>query len=69
MIGVDRELKKRGLKSRLILQVHDELLVEARKEEAEKAAAILREEMMHAAELSVPLEVDMHQGESWYEAK
>ncbi len=69
MIRVHDRLEKEQMKSRLILQVHDELLVEARKEEAEKAAAILREEMMHAAELSVPLEVDMHQGESWYEAK
>ena len=69
MIRVHDRLEKEQMKSRLILQVHDELLVEARKEEAEKAAAILREEMMHAAELSVPLEVDMQQGESWYEAK
>ena len=68
MIRVHDRLEKEQMKSRLILQVHDELLVEARKEEAEKAAAILREEMMHAAELSVPLEVDMHQGESWSEA-
>ena len=69
MIRVHDRLEKEKMKSRLILQVHDELLVEARKEEAKKVAAILQEEMMHAADLAVPLEVDMHQGESWYEAK
>ncbi|MGI6011773.1 MAG: DNA polymerase I [Ruminococcus sp.] len=69
MIRVHDRLEKENLRSRLILQVHDELLVETWKEETEAVSAILKEEMMKAAELLVPLEVDMHQGESWYEAK
>ena len=69
MIGVNEELKKRGLKSRLILQVHDELLIEADKAEVEEVKEILKDKMEHAAELSVPLIADMHTGENWYEAK
>ena len=69
MIGVNGELKKRNMKSRLILQVHDELLIEADESEEEEVKAILKEQMEHAAELSVPLIADMHTGHSWYEAK
>lgn len=69
MIHVNMELKKRNMKSRLILQIHDELLVETAREEAEEVAAILKEQMMGAAELSVPLEIGIAQGENWYEAK
>ena len=69
MIGVDDELKKRNMKSRLILQVHDELLIEAEESEVEEVKAILKEQMEHAAELSVPLIADMHTGKNWYEAK
>ena len=69
MIGVDRELKRRNLRSRLILQVHDELLIEAEKEELEQIEDILEEQMEKAADLQVPLIVDMHTGQSWYEAK
>lgn len=69
MIGVSRELKKRKLKSKLILQVHDELLIEADMEEVEEVKVILKEQMEQAADLLVPLIVDMHTGESWYEAK
>ena len=69
MIGVNQELKKRQLKSRLILQVHDELLIEADVEEVEEVKEILRQQMEQAAELEVPLIVDMHTGNSWYEAK
>lgn len=69
MIGVARELKGRGLKSKLILQVHDELLIEAYKEELEQVKEILKEQMEQAAELKVPLIVDMHTGDNWYEAK
>ncbi len=69
MIGVDRELKKRGLKSRLILQVHDELLIEAPEEEVEEVRELLKDQMENAAHLSVPLIVDMHTGKNWYEAK
>lgn len=69
MIGVDRELKRRKLKSRLILQVHDELLIEAEKGELDQVKEILAEQMEKAADLKVPLIVDMHTGQSWYEAK
>ena len=69
MIGVDEELKKRQLKSRLLLQVHDELLIEAEESEVEEVKEILKDQMEHAADLSVPLIVDMHTGKSWYEAK
>lgn len=69
MIGVARELKEQGLKSRLILQVHDELLIEAFEEELEQVKQILKEQMEQAAELKVPLIVDMHTGNNWYEAK
>lgn len=69
MIGVDDELKKRKMKSRLILQVHDELLIEAENGEVEEVKQILLEQMERAANLQVPLIVDMHTGQSWYEAK
>ena len=69
MIGVNEELKERNMKSRLILQVHDELLIEADKSEVEEVQAILKEKMENAAELLVPLIADMHTGENWYEAK
>lgn len=62
-------LKEEGLKSRLVLQVHDELLIETWKEETEIVSRILEEEMKGAAQLAVELEVDMHQGDNWYEAK
>ena len=69
MIGVDEELRKRKMKSRLILQVHDELLIEAAEDEVEEVKAILKDKMEHAADLSVPLIADMHTGTNWYEAK
>ena len=69
MIGVDRRLKEEGLKSRLVLQVHDELLIEAEQTEVETVKEILRQEMEQAASLDVPLEIDMHTGDNWYEAK
>ncbi|MCI8505197.1 MAG: DNA polymerase I [Lachnospiraceae bacterium] len=69
MVGVDRRLKKEGLASRLILQIHDELLVETALSEVEQVKAILREEMDGAAKLSVPLEIDMNVGKSWFETK
>ena len=68
MIGVDRRLREEGLKSRLVLQVHDELLVEAAESEVESVKQILREEMEGAANMKVRLEIDMHDGDSWYEA-
>ena len=69
MIGVDRRLKEEGLKSRLVLQVHDELLIEAEQTEVETVKEILRQEMEQAVSLDVPLEIDMHTGDNWYEAK
>ncbi len=68
MIRVYRRLKAEGLRSRLILQVHDELLVETARDEIEQVKMILSEEMRRAAELSVNLEVDMNVGENWFEA-
>lgn len=69
MIRVWRRLKSDGLKSKLILQVHDELLIETLKEEADQVRKILEEEMSSAADLLVNLEVDLHEGSDWYEAK
>ncbi len=69
MIRVHDRLKEEGLRSRLILQVHDELLIEAYLEEVAQVEKILEEEMQQAAMLRVPLEIDMHQGANWYEAK
>ena len=69
MVGVDRRLRREGLKSRLILQIHDELLVEAAPGETEQVKTILQEEMYGAASLSVPLEIDMKVGNSWFETK
>ena len=66
---VHDRLKEEGLKSRLILQVHDELLIEAFYEEADQVEQILKEEMQQAAKLRVELEIDMHRGANWYEAK
>ena len=68
MNRVSQRLREERLRSRLILQVHDELLVEAHREELAQVKKILEEEMRQAAELSVPLEIDMHAGENWYEA-
>lgn len=69
MIKVHRALQDGGYRSRLILQVHDELLIEAYKEEKDAVAKILKENMEHAADLLVPLDVDVHEGASWFEAK
>ncbi len=69
MINVFRELKERKLKSRLILQIHDELLIEAAEEEKDDVIEILRRNMEEAAKLAVPLYVDIHTGNSLYDAK
>ncbi len=69
MIRTDRMLREAGLKARLILQIHDELIIESPIEEAERAEAILREAMQGAAELKVPLQVDIGSGKSWFDAK
>jgi DNA polymerase-1 len=69
MINVQKRLSEANMESRLVLQVHDELLIEAHESEVEQVKEILVYEMEHAATLSVPLDVDMHTGENWYEAK
>ena len=69
MIEVWKGLKEAGLSSRLILQVHDELLLEVPLAEKERAEAILSEKMQKAAELLVDLVIDLHTGKNWYEAK
>ncbi len=69
MIRVNQRLKDQKMMSRLVLQVHDELLIEAYEPELDEVQNILKEEMEHAAELKVPLEIDMHTGDNWYEAK
>ncbi|MCD8239036.1 MAG: DNA polymerase I [Clostridiales bacterium] len=69
MIKIHQRLKKEGLKSRLILQVHDELLIEAYKPELDYVMKILKEEMENAADLALPLSVDLSSGENWYEVK
>ena len=69
MIKVYEELNAAGLKTRLILQIHDELLLEVPEEEVEQARKILQESMESAADLAVKLEIDLHTGKNWYDAK
>jgi DNA polymerase-1 len=69
MLHVDDAIKREGLKARLLMQVHDELLIEAPKEEAERVATLLRREMENAVELDVPLKVEVGIGDNWMETK
>jgi DNA polymerase-1 len=69
MLHVDEAIKREGLKARLLMQVHDELLIEAPKAEAERAALLLRREMEAAVELDVPLKVEVGIGDNWMETK
>ena len=69
MFRVNMELKKRGLKSRLILQIHDELLVETAKDEIDIVKEIMEKELMGAADMAVPLEIGISEGDNWYDAK
>ena len=68
MVHVDERLRREGLEARLLLQVHDELIVECPEQETETVSRILREEMENAVHLSVPLTVEVHSGQSWAEA-
>ena len=68
MINVDKALKKQNLKSKIVLQVHDELLVEAYKDEVEQVKQILVDNMKNAADLRVALEVEVEVGNNWNEA-
>ena len=67
-LGKDRKLLESGLDARIVLQIHDELLVEAREDCAEQVRQLLQDTMKQAADLAVPLEVDAHIGKSWLEA-
>lgn len=69
MLHVYDALKKAGLQSKLILQIHDELLIEAKEEEAEQVREILTTEMKNVCDMAVSLETDVHTGSDWYEAK
>ena len=69
MIRVDERLRREGLRARLILQVHDELIVECPEEEAERVSALLTEEMENAVHLSVPMLAEAKIGRTWFEAK
>ncbi len=69
MLRVFQRLQEGGFRSKLVLQVHDELVLDSPLDEAERAAAMLKEEMEHAVELSIPLTVEISSGKSWYDAK
>ena len=69
MINVYKRLKKDLPQARLILQIHDELIIECDSADAAAASALLKEEMENAVKLAVPLTVDVHTGSSWFEAK
>ena len=69
MVNIDRKLKETGYDARLILQVHDELIIESHKSCAKEVRELLKNEMENAVKLSVPLTVEISEGTSWYEAK
>ena len=69
MLRVYESLRERKLKSRLILQVHDELILEVHRDEVEEATKILKDGMEHAVKLDVKVEAALHQGENWYDLK
>ena len=69
MVNIDRRLKSSKLRSQLILQVHDELVIDAFEEECEIVTEILKFEMENAVKLKVPLTAEIHSGKNWYEAK
>ena len=69
MLRVESRLRAEKMETRLVLQVHDELILEAPENERERACALLKEEMEGAAQLAVPLRADVSWGENWYDAK
>lgn len=69
MINVYRQLKARNLKSKIVLQVHDEMMIEALIEEAEEVKKIVKEKMESAVSLIVPLVAEVSEAENWYECK
>ena len=69
MINIAKELKQKSLKSKLVLQIHDELIIETYLDELEVVKEILKAGMENAVKLNVPLKVDVKEGNSWYETK
>ena len=69
MINVYNEFKEKNLKSKIIVQVHDELLIETLKEEEQEVKQILKKEMENVIKLDVPLKAEVTEGNDWYEAK
>jgi DNA polymerase-1 len=69
MLHVEEELRRRHLKARLLMQVHDELLLEVPEKEVDEVAKLLKHEMEHAVSLDVPLVVDVGVGDNWLDAK
>lgn len=69
MVNVANALKSKGLKTKIVMQVHDELILEGPETEAEEAAVILKKGMEEAVQLTVPLTVEVHSGKNWYDAK
>ena len=69
MVNTEKRLRKENLKSKLILQVHDELIIDATAEEKDRVTELLKNEMEHAVDLKVRLDVAVGFGKSWYEAK
>lgn len=69
MVNVYKKLEERDLKSKLVLQVHDELIIECIEEELEEVSKIVKDEMEHAVSMDVNLDVDLNTGDSWYETK
>ena len=69
MIDIDRKMKEAKVKSRMLLQVHDELIFDVPKEEEEIMKQLVRDGMIHAMSLKVPLTVEISLGNNWYEAK
>ena len=69
MVEIYDEFNKRGLKSKMLIQVHDELVFNVLDDELEEVSSIVRDIMEHTIELSVPLKVDIEYGDNWYEAK
>ena len=68
MIAIDRRMAAEGMKSRMVLQIHDELLFEVRKDELERMQALVVQEMEHVLELSIPLTVECNYGTNWLES-
>ena len=68
MVRVDRAIKKAGLKARMVLQIHDELLLEVPENEIEMVQQLLKEEMENTVQLSVPLTIECSYGKNWLEA-